>query len=108
MTAIDFADQLDQASLRVAQMKPHEVAILLRRASIRIRTAGIEPAEAERLYLNELAFKPMVEAKMLIAAASEGMKIEELIPRIVEDWLISSGWIDQVEIEEDSETEGRA
>lgn len=96
MTASRFADELDEAAGNIAHVPRHEIAVLLRRAAIRIRSKpGVVLADEEEAALEQ--FREHFEFTR-----------QEALRALVVDALIGAGYLEVVELDEGGETEGSA
>ncbi len=50
MSRLSFIQDLERAAENIADMPRHELAILLRRAALRLRNIGDRPADLDRDY----------------------------------------------------------
>ena len=97
MTRSTFAEELQDASDRIADIPRADLQIMLRRAALMIRnTDGID-------------LDPKVQDSLLGIAAEMKMPKSELIKTILGDWLIANAYLPvPYALDEDSSVDGSA
>ncbi|RUV32946.1 hypothetical protein EOB49_32560 [Mesorhizobium sp. M7A.F.Ca.MR.148.00.0.0] len=97
MTRSTFADELQQASDRIADIPRADLQIMLRRAALIIRnTDGIN-------------LDPGIGETLSGVAVEMGLAKSDLIKTIIGDWLIANAYLPVPRLfDEESETEGSA
>lgn len=93
---IDFANELESASDRIADISRADLQIMLRRAALRLRNTG------------GIVLAPPVEDALTVAGISYGHERKVMVVRIIQDWLETNGYLLAEEISEDSDTDGSA
>jgi len=91
-----FADELQDASDRIADISRADLAIILRRAALWLRNSedvSLDPAWEDAL-----------------ASVAQEMKLSrgEFIRTIVNDWLVANSYLPVHLVDEDSEVDGNA
>jgi hypothetical protein len=93
MTARSYADQIDDAADRIADISRADLQIILRRAALRLRNTAHVPLD------------PEWEEALWSAAAGMNIGRNDLIRKIVEDWLKGDGRLRASTIDQDDEAE---
>jgi len=93
---IDFANEIESASNRIADISRADLQIMLRRAALRLRNAeGIVLAQK-------------VEDALAAAGVTYGLQRKEMLASLIHDWLQGHGYLPTEELSDDSETDGNA
>ncbi|MBZ9699534.1 MULTISPECIES: ribbon-helix-helix protein, CopG family [unclassified Mesorhizobium] len=96
MTRASFAEELESAADRIADMSRPDLQIILRRAALMLRNvAGVPLEPATYDTLNSIA------ADMKISRS-------DLIQIVLREWLETNAYLPVRQIDEDSETDGSA
>ena len=96
MTRRSFAQELEEAADKIADVSRADLQIMIRRAALRLRNSG------------EVTFDPEIDAAIDALAAESEMQRSDVIRTIIKDWMISAGRLPLHEIDEDGETDGSA
>ncbi|MER9603425.1 hypothetical protein [Mesorhizobium sp. M0243] len=97
MTRSTFADELQQASDRIADIPRADLQIMLRRAALIIRNTG------------GIVLDPGVQDTLSHIAVELGLAKSDLIKTVIGDWLIANAYLPVPRLfDEESETEGSA
>lgn len=92
-----FIQQLEDAADRIADIPRHELAILLRRAAIRLRN------------VDGIVIEPEVDKALADIAAEIREPKPDLIRRVLREWLEQNAYLPVLpDLDEDSETDGVA
>lgn len=96
MTRIDTADELDNASERIAEISRADLQIMLRRAALRLRNT-------EGIVLDQ-----EIDEAVDALAADLKMTRQDLLRTMIREWLEKGGYVPVRMLEEDGETDGSA
>ncbi|CAN7624408.1 CopG family transcriptional regulator [Aminobacter sp. LjRoot7] len=93
---IDFADELEDAANRIADINRADLQIILRRAALRLRnTEG-------------LTLDPDVAVAITDLSTYLQMNKQDLLRRVVREWLEKGAYLPVPMLEEDGEVDGSA
>lgn len=96
MTRIDFANELDSAADRIADISRADLQIMLRRAALRLRnTEGI-------------TLEQEVDETVTALALDLKMSRQDLLRTMIREWLETGGYLPVLMLEEDGEVDGSA
>ncbi|MER8852842.1 hypothetical protein NKH94_14720 [Mesorhizobium australicum] len=96
MTRISFAEELESAADRIADMSRADLQIILRRAALMLRNvAGVSLEPATEDALNAIATEMRVSRS-------------DLIQIVLREWLETNAYLPVRAIDEESETDGIA
>ncbi len=96
MTRIDFADELEDAANRIADINRADLQIILRRAALRLRnTEGI-------------VLDREVDEAVYALVADLRMTKQDLLRTMIREWLEKGGYLPVPMLEEDGEVDGSA
>ncbi|ESZ05793.1 hypothetical protein [Mesorhizobium sp. L48C026A00] len=96
MTRMSFAEELESAAHRIADMSRPDLQIILRRAALMLRNvAGVSLEPATEDALNAIA------AEMKVGRS-------DLIQIVLREWLETNAYLPVRTIDEESETDGSA
>ncbi|TPL64676.1 hypothetical protein [Mesorhizobium sp. B2-4-1] len=97
MTRVAFARELESASDAIADVSRADLAIMLRRAAIRLRNAGGADLE------------PRTDDALASIATEMGIPKGDLVARIIREWLETNAYLPVPHaLDEESATEGNA
>ncbi len=97
MTRVAFARELESASDAIGDISRADLAIMLRRAAIRLRNAG------------GIDLEPRTEGALASIATEMGIAKDDLLARIVREWLETNAYLPVPHtLDEGSATEGSA
>lgn len=96
MTRTSFAEELESASDRIADMSRPDLQIILRRAALMLRNvAGV-------------SLEPATEDAVNAIAAEMKVGRSDLIEIVLREWLETNAYLPLRTIDEESETDGHA
>lgn len=93
-SASQLARELEGAAERVQIIAPAELQVMLRRAALRIRNA------------EGLSLAPDADKAVNAIAHATGLARNELLRRIICEWLETGGYLPAHDLGEDSKTDG--
>lgn len=97
MTRVAFARELESASNAIADISRADLAIMLRRAAIRLRNAG------------GVDLDPHIEDALVTVASEMEVPKSDLVGRIVREWLEANAYLPVPHaLDEERATEGNA
>ncbi|TIN38848.1 MAG: hypothetical protein E5Y10_25035 [Mesorhizobium sp.] len=96
MTRQSFAEELESAADRIADMSRADLQIILRRAALMLRNVSGVPLE------------PATEDALTSIAAEMKIGRSDLIQIVLREWLETNAYLPVRTIDEESETDGRA
>lgn len=96
MTRIDFADELEDAANRIADINRADLQIILRRAALRLRNTEGVVLDQE---VNETVYALAGELRMTK---------QDLLRTMIREWLEKGGYLPVPMLEEDGEVDGSA
>lgn len=96
MSSVEFADKLDAAADRIADLDRSEMHTLLRRSALRLRNTQQVPLD------------PEWEDALRSVADEMGLTRNDLIRVIVKDWLETNAYLPVHMLDEDTEMDGSA
>ncbi|WP_406873695.1 CopG family transcriptional regulator [Aminobacter sp. P9b] len=96
MTRIDFADELEDAANRIADINRADLQIILRRAALRLRNTEGVVLDQE---VNETVYA---------LAGVLRMTKQDLLRTMIREWLEKGGYLPVPMLEEDGEVDGSA
>lgn len=96
MTSRSYADQLDDAADRIADISRADLQIMLRRAALRLRNKS------------GISFDENVDEALAKVATEFGVTRNDLVRRIVREGLQAMRYLPVHDLDEDGDIDGRA
>ncbi|MFC3321359.1 hypothetical protein [Mesorhizobium cantuariense] len=96
MTRVSFAEELESAADRIADMSRPDLQIILRRAALMLRNVA------------GLSLEPATEDALNSIAAEMKVSRSDLIQIVLREWLETNAYLPVRTIDEESETDGSA
>ncbi|QOF70746.1 CopG family transcriptional regulator [Aminobacter sp. SR38] len=96
MSRIDFADDLEDAANRIADISRADLQTMLRRSALRL-------GNTEGLMLDPDVYEAITELSTYLQ-----MNRQDLLRRVVREWLEKGGFLPVPMLEEDGEVDGNA
>ncbi|TPL49253.1 hypothetical protein FJ937_17395 [Mesorhizobium sp. B2-4-4] len=96
MTRASFAEELESAADRIADIPRADLQIILRRAALMLRNVAGVPLE------------PATDDALNSIAAEMKVSRSDLIQTVLREWLETNSYLPVRQIDEDSETDGSA